>query len=81
MSEGKFIIKHLTAKEINDPRVLKEVHCWRVFHSDMGGHTENEYEFTLHKDGTICIADDYQWVFVRGDAIDLLRKFLNGDVE
>jgi len=28
----------------------------------------------------ICIADDNQWVFVRGDAIDLLRRFLNGEV-
>lgn len=78
--EKKFIIQHLTEKEIDNPRIKVGIRCWHVIHTDRGGYAEGERDFLRYDDGTICIGDENGGVFLRGEQLELFRKFLNSEV-
>jgi len=80
--KAKFIVKHLNAKETDNANIVKEVRCWYVIHTDTGGYSENEVEFTLYVDGTFAVGGESERysVFLLPEQVELLRKFLNGEI-
>lgn len=71
-----FIVKDF---EATDPKILKTVSCWYVTHTETGGWSDDKVTIDLHKDGTLCIANDSQWVFLDSKQVEILRRFLMGE--
>ena len=72
----KFIVKD---GEVKDEKVLKNISCWYVTHTDEGGWSDDKVTVDLHKDGTLCVANNNQWVFLDPNQVEVLRRFLMGE--
>lgn len=71
--------KTFIVRENNSPtdqKLNRSTKCWYVTHTEEGGYMEDEVEFEEHTDGTICVSNANQWVFLDRNQVEVLLKFL-----
>lgn len=69
-------IKTLIVEDLKGDDILRGVKSWIVVHNKSGGYTEEEFEIELKKDGTFCLRDGDNWIYMTQQKFEVLRNFM-----